>query len=57
MAGEGDSRGATFKDEKSRLEDGLKSCQNVVENYRAMLKAEVEEDAPAEAKPAGKTAP
>jgi hypothetical protein len=37
MSGDQDSRTDIFKDESSRLKDALKSCRNVVANYRAML--------------------
>jgi hypothetical protein len=32
-----DQREANFEDASSRLNDGLKSCRSVVENYRVML--------------------
>jgi len=47
VAGERDSRDDIFEDESSRLKDALKSCRNVVANYRAMLKGE-ENDPPSD---------
>ena len=38
MAGEHDSPNEILEDESSRLKDALKSCRNVLANYRAMLK-------------------
>jgi len=39
VSGEQDSRTDIFEDESARLKDALKSCRNVVANYRAMLSA------------------
>jgi hypothetical protein len=44
MAGEPDSRDHIFEDESLRLKDALKSCRNVVANYRAMLAGEGSND-------------
>ena len=38
VAGEHDSPNKILEDESSRLKDALKSCRNVLANYRAMLK-------------------
>lgn len=44
MAGDSESRDDIFEDERFRLKDGLKSCRNVVANYRSMLEAESNPD-------------
>jgi len=38
VSGEHDSPNQILKHESSRLKDSLKSCRNVLANYRAMLK-------------------
>jgi hypothetical protein len=40
LAAETDSHIAIFEEAHAQLHDGLKSCRNVVANYRAMLAAE-----------------
>jgi hypothetical protein len=40
VAAETDSQSAIFEEVHALLNDGLKSCRNVVANYRAMLTAE-----------------
>ena len=47
MPDENNSRDDIFEDERSRLKHALKSCRNVVANYRVMLEGqEVNEDSP-----------
>jgi len=49
VAGENNSRDEIAVDERSRLKDGLKSCHNVVENYRSMLEGQSRKGSPPEA--------
>jgi hypothetical protein len=44
VAGDSKSRDDVFEDERFRLKDGLKSCRNVVANYRSMLEGESSTD-------------
>jgi hypothetical protein len=43
VSGIHDPRDADFEEANSQLVAGLKSCRSVVENYRAMLSAEQDE--------------
>lgn len=51
MAGDKNKRGPDYEEAHAKLKDGLESCHNVVENYRAMLKGEGVDDPSDEALP------
>lgn len=51
MAGDKNARGSDDEEASAKLKDGLESCHNVVDNYRAMLTGEVTADAAEETPP------
>jgi len=57
VAGDKNKRGSTYEEANAKLKDGLESCHNVVENYRAMLTADVAEEPSEEAPPGPEAEP